>query len=104
MIKSNNSHKISTHNSNYNNNYRYKRLVSIGRRSKGIINDLYNPIDAANRFINLALDGTGEDSQARQFLLESKHGIRRTTDLLKQLSDYAEKMEKEINGILLANE
>ena len=76
----------------------------MGRRSKGIINDLYNPIDAANRFINLALDGMGEDSQTRQFLLESKQGIRKTTDLLKQLSDYAEKMEKEINGILLTNE
>lgn len=77
----------------------YRRLTSMGRASKDIINELYSPIDATNRFINLALISIGENPQGRQFLLESKQGIRRMANLLKKLNDYAAKIEKEISEI-----
>ncbi len=78
---------------------RYKRLVSIGELSKGIINDLYSPIDATNRFINLALQSIDENSQGRQFLLESKEGMRKTSMLLNKLNQYARRMEQEFLDI-----
>lgn len=78
---------------------KYRRLASIGEITKGIINDLYSPIDATNRFINLALQTVDENSQGRQFLLESKNGIRKTSLLLRKLNDYAIKIEKEIREI-----
>ena len=74
---------------------RYKRIDSIGKRSVDLINEMYSPIDSINRFINLALDTIGENSQSRQFLLESKQGIRKASALLKRLDDYAQKLEKE---------
>ncbi|MDD5680907.1 MAG: hypothetical protein PHI59_06680 [Candidatus Omnitrophica bacterium] len=73
----------------------YKRFGSMGRRSVDIINEMYSPIDSINRFINLALDTIGENSQSRQFLLESKQGIRKASTLLKRLDVYAKKLEKE---------
>lgn len=73
----------------------YKRFGSMGKRSVGIINEMYSPIDSINRFINLALDTMGENSQSRQFLLESKQGIRKASALLKRLDAYAKKLEKE---------
>lgn len=78
---------------------RYKRLLSIGKISVDIINELDSPIDSTNRFINLALHAIGEDSQSRQFLLESKQGIRKTSSLLKRLTRYAKKIEKEIQQL-----
>ncbi len=77
----------------------YRRLVALGRIHKEIINEMSSPIDATNRFINLALQNISEDSQSRQFLLESKHGLRKTSTLLKKLNDYAKKIEKEIREI-----
>lgn len=71
----------------------------MGRISVKIINKLYNPIDSINRFINLALQNIEENSQSRQFLLESKQGIRNTAMLLKRLNNYAQKIEKEISDI-----
>jgi len=78
---------------------RYKRFASMGRISTGIINELDSPVDSINRFINLALQTMGEDSQSRQFLLESKEGIRKMARLLKRLNNYAKKMEKEFQEI-----
>lgn len=75
---------------------KYKKLATMGEISKGIINELYSPIDATNRFINLALQSIGENPQGRQFLLESKEGIRKTSLLLNKLNNYAKKMEEEI--------
>lgn len=74
----------------------YKRLASMGKVSKRIINELSNPIDATNRFINLALQSIDENSQGRQFLLESKQGLRKTAFLVKRLNNYAKRIEKEI--------
>jgi len=74
-------------------------MVSIGEESKEIISDLYSPIDATNRFINLALHCTEEGCQSRQFLLESKDGIRKMSTLLGKLDDYARKIEKELREI-----
>ena len=74
---------------------RYKRLASMGKVSVDIINQMGSPIDSINRFINLALQTMGENSQSRQFLLESKQGIRKTSHLLKRLNDYAKEIEKE---------
>jgi len=74
----------------------YRRLASMSRISNGIINELSNPVDAANRFINLALASTDENSQARQFLLESKQGIKKISHLLTKLDNYVKKMEKEL--------
>ncbi|MFH1594736.1 MAG: hypothetical protein ABID09_08595 [Candidatus Omnitrophota bacterium] len=82
----------------------YKRLASMGKVSVDIINKLYDPIDAINRFINLALQSVEEDSQSRQFLLESKSGIRKMSSLLNELNIYAGKLEKEMRVILEANE
>jgi len=83
---------------------KFKRIASAGLKSKGIINDLYDPIDATNRFINLALQGVDEGSQSRQFLLESKEGIRKTSQLLNKLNGYAKQMEKELRGIMEEDE
>ena len=69
------------------------------KNAAGIINHLYNPIDAVNRFINLALQNLEEDSQSRQFLIESKQGVRKTSFLLKRLNNYTEKIEKGIRKI-----
>lgn len=74
----------------------YRKLASMGEITKGIINELYSPIDATNRFINLALQSIGENPQGRQFLLESKEGIRKTSLLLKKLNNYAKRIEEEI--------
>ena len=82
---------------------KYKRLASLGKVSVKVINELYKPADAINRFINLTLQHTEEDSQGRQFLLESKTGIRKMSVLLNKLNLYATKMEKEIRKILLTN-
>lgn len=81
-----------------------KRLASMGEISKGIINDLYSPIDATNRFINLALQSIDENSQGRQFLLESKEGMRKTSMLLNKLNQYARKMEQEFLDIAKKDE
>ena len=83
---------------------KYKRLASLGKVSVNTINELYKPTDAINRFINLTLQHTEEDSQGRQFLLESKTGIRKMSVLLNKLNLCAAKMEKEIRKILLTNE
>ncbi|MBN1871340.1 MAG: hypothetical protein JW800_02090 [Candidatus Omnitrophica bacterium] len=77
----------------------YKRLVSMGKISAGILYQLDGPIDSINRFINLALLTLEEGSQSRQFLLESKQGIRKTVRLLKRLNRYAKRMEKELDSI-----
>lgn len=68
----------------------------MGKKYKGIINEISNPIDATNRFINLALHSIGDNSQGRQFLLESKQGIKKTAILLKKLNDYSKRIENEI--------
>ena len=79
---------------------RYSHLASMGVVSKDIINKLFNPIDAMNRFLNLALQNTGEDSQSRQFILESKTGLREMQVLLKRLDNCARKIEKEFYDVL----
>ncbi len=48
---------------------------------------------------NLALEHVGEESQSRQFLLESKMGMRRMETLLKRLNSYIRKMEREFDEI-----
>ncbi len=100
MVNLNNNNKRKNNNSknnhNNNNNREYKRLISMGRNSVDIINELYNPIDAINRFLNLALQHIDEDSQSRQFILDSKSGVRKMSSLLKRLNNYAKRMEKEM--------
>ena len=78
---------------------RCKKLAQIGKKSAGIINKLCNPIDVTNRFINLTLQTIDENSQGREFLLESKRGIRQTSDLLRRLNRYAKEIEREISEI-----
>lgn len=75
---------------------RYKKLSLMRKKYKGIINEISSPVDSTNRFINLALNTVGDNSQGRQFLLESKQGIKKTAALLKKLNDYSLKIEKEI--------
>ena len=83
---------------------RYKKLSLMGKRYKDIIGEISNPIDSTNRFINLALNTVGDNSQSRQFLLESKQGIKKTAALLKRLNDYSLKIEKEIVEMSKINE
>ncbi|MDP3791848.1 MAG: hypothetical protein Q8R38_07385 [Candidatus Omnitrophota bacterium] len=83
---------------------RFKKLSLMGRKYNGIINEISNPIDATNRFINLALHSIGDNSQGRQFLLESKQGIKKTAMLLKRLNDYSKKIESEIREMVDMNE
>jgi hypothetical protein len=83
---------------------RYKKLVSIGEISKDIISDMSSPIDATNRFINLALHSIGENPQGRQFLIESKEGIRKTSVLLQKLNQCARKLEEEVRGMVESQE
>lgn len=78
---------------------RYKKLELFGQASADLVNRLFTPIDATNRFINLALHHIEEDSQSRQFLLESKSGIRKMAELLKELGANVRKMEAEISEI-----
>jgi hypothetical protein len=89
---------------NSNGKDRIKKLSSMGRKYNGIINEITNPIDATNRFINLALLSIGDNSQGRQFLLESKQGIKKTAVLLKKLNDYSKKIENEIREMEGINE
>ena len=65
-------HKSKKSNNRGKRSSRYNRLNSMGKISVDIINELYNPVDAVNRFINLALQNTDDGAQSRQFLLESK--------------------------------
>lgn len=83
---------------------RYKKLSLMRKKYKGIINKISNPVDSTNRFINLALNTVGDNSQGRQFLLESKQGIKKTAALLKKLNDYSLKIEKEIVEMSKINE
>lgn len=76
-----------------------KKVASMGRISASIINEMYDPIDAINRFINLALQSLEEGSQSRQFLVESKKGVRRTSALLKRLNRYVQRIEEEMHKI-----
>lgn len=99
MIKSSNRRRNNNNHKNGNGSKQFRKLVSMGEVTKGIINELYNPIDASNRFINLALQAIGENPQGRQFLLESKEGIRKTSFLLKRLNNYAKKIEVEIRNM-----
>ena len=78
---------------------RCDRLASMGKASKNIISKLYSPIDAMNRFLNLALQNTDEDSQSRQFLLETKLGLRRMSLLLQKLDTYNRRIEEELHEI-----
>ena len=78
---------------------RYNKLVSLRRDSAGIISELCNPVDAVNRFLNLALEHIEENSQTRQFILESKIGVRKMAALLKRLDTYARKMEREMHKL-----
>lgn len=73
-----------------------KRIALMGRNSINIVNELYSPIDAINRFINLALQSLEEGSQSRQFLIESKKGVRKTALLLKKLNNYVKRIEEEV--------
>lgn len=84
---------------NGNNSNRYKRLACMGKISMRIMNEISRPIDAVNRFINLTLQTIDENSQGREFLLESKAAIRKTSVLLKRLNIYAKRIEKEIREI-----
>ena len=76
-----------------------KNLAAMCKTATGIIDQLYNPIDAINRFINLALQHIDDDSQSPQFLIESKQGIRKTSHLLKKLNVHTKRIEKEISKI-----
>lgn len=82
----------------------YKKIISMCKTAKGIINGLHSPIDSVNRFINLALQTIGEDSPSRQFLIESKQGIRKTSSLLKKVDNYTKKIEKEVRVLSGENE
>ncbi len=81
---------------NGNNHLKAKKLSAIGKKYRDIISEIATPIDSTNRFINLALNTVGDNSQSRQFLLESKQGIKKTAVLLKRLNDYLHKIEKEV--------
>ena len=104
MIISENKKKQANTRKTKNRISQYRKLASMGEITKGLINDLYSPIDATNRFINLALHAIGENPQGRQFLLESKEGIRKTSSLLNKLNNYANKIEDEIRRMPGANE
>jgi len=84
---------------NNSNRHRYKKVACMGKISMEIINEISGPIDAINRFINLTLQTVEENSQGREFLIESKAAIRKTSFLLKRLNNYAKKLEKEISEI-----
>jgi hypothetical protein len=77
-------------------------LSAMCKISAEIINQLYNPVDATNRFINLALQSLDEGSQSRQFLIESKQGIRRTAQLLKRLNVNTKRIEKAIRKMSMS--
>ena len=76
----------------------------MGRMSASIVNQISSPIDAVNRFINLTLQSTGENSVHREFLLESKQAIRKTSALLRRLNNYTRKIEQEIREIATSGE
>ncbi len=89
---------------NKSSRYSYKRLARMGKISADIIDELYSPIDSVNRFINLTLQTIEENSQGREFLLESKEGIRKASHLLKKLNNYAKRIEREAREISATDE
>ena len=78
---------------------RFRSVASMCKTATAIISQLYNPIDTSNRFINLALQSLEEDSQSRQFLIDSKHEIRRASILLKRLIIFTKEMEEQLQRI-----
>lgn len=78
---------------------RFKKLASIGEISKEILSDIASPLDATNRFINLAMHSIGDGDEGRQFLIQSKEGIRKTSVLLEKLNLCARKLEEEMRHI-----
>ena len=92
------THREKTHRTN-NKSSRYRRLAHMGKISADIVDELCSPIDAANRFINLTLQTIEENSQSREFLLESKQGIRKASHLLKRLNTYTKQIEREAREI-----
>jgi hypothetical protein len=98
------NHNNGKGNGNGNGKSRIKKLSLMGKKYNGIISEIYSPIDATNRFINLALHSIGDNSQGRQFLLESKQGIKKTAMLLKKLNDYSKIIESEIREMVNVNE
>jgi len=75
------------------------KITLVEKTSANILDELYNPIDAVNRFINLALQSLEEGSQSRQFLIESKKGIRKTSVLLKRLNHYVKRLEEKAHNL-----
>ena len=99
MVKSGKSRSIPRDNGAGCSAERTAKLELFGRASADLIDKLYTPIDAVNRFINLALHHIDEDSQSRQFLLESKSGVREMAMLLEELNTCSKNMKAEISGI-----
>ena len=103
MIKStpqlNNTTHLKGKLNNKENSQHSKNLPLMCKAAIKTVNQLYNPIDAINRFINLALHSLEEGSQNRQFLIDSKRGIRKTSLLLRRLTNYTKRIEREVSKI-----
>ena len=97
-LTSNSNYRKNTTNDAKRNIKQSKSVSAMCKMSADIINQLYNPIDAINRFINLALQ-SDDEVQSRQFLIESKRGIRKTSLLLRRLTNYTKSIEREVNKI-----
>jgi hypothetical protein len=68
-----------------------------------LVNEIFNPIDSANRFMNLCLQNSEENSQTREFLLESKEALRSASLVLGKLNQQTQKMEKGLQEIIEKN-
>src|SRR3989338_1681758 len=63
--------------------------VYVGKLASHLAHDLGNPIDATRRYVNLALSQLDENSPAREYLLKTKQGIKRTVRIIRGLLAYS---------------
>jgi signal transduction histidine kinase len=67
-----------------------ERLVSIGKLASGISHEINNPLDAAIRYINLALGYcNGENETLKDYLLSAREGLDRIANIINALREFS---------------
>jgi two-component system, NtrC family, sensor kinase len=67
----------------------HERLAMIGKLAAGVAHELNNPLDGVLRFVNLAMESLPADASEQPFLLESRRGLRRMADIVRELLQFS---------------